>query len=247
MASDDEYGFEPKTGKSKFLRLKEKGDSVVVRIASPAYREPIVWKLGVSKPLAQEQTAKLSQAQWAGLMRDPDYNITEAYHWLVIDRDDGQARIFSGTAGIYKSIKEYAHMEQWGNPREYDLKITRTEEPGRNYYTVTPFPNKSTITEREKQLVDALNIPTEKPNASPTNELQIDDISEWLEQQEQGGGEPPAAAPPTSTPGYDSAKAKAKSIGTKAKEPTDEPPAGQDEIVTDFDPDEPINLDDITF
>lgn len=216
MSSD--YDFEPREAPSAFLKLKEKGDRVLIRIASPPYREPKVWKADVKAPLGADETLALSEAQWYAIMRNPDFNVTETFSWKVLDRETGLAKIFSATPGVYKSIKEFAVMPEWGDPKNYDIIVERTEQPGRGYYKVTAMPNKSDITEAEMKLVDALSIGEKLPVARRLNEVQVDHIPEMDEQ--------PAA------PG--------------APQDADVPPANPDIVIEDIG-DEPINLNDIPF
>src|SRR5579875_2334418 len=131
-----DYDFEPTSTRSSFLRLKSKGESVKIRIASKPYREPKVWKEGERAPMKDENAAKLTEEQWARIMGDPDYNVTEVFSWVVIDRKDGQAKIFSGAPSVYKAIGALAKKEEWGDPSGYDIEITRTEQPGPSYYKV---------------------------------------------------------------------------------------------------------------
>lgn len=173
-----DYDFEPRTAPSIFLKLKEKGDMVGIRIASPPYREPKVWKLDVKPPLDPEKVVALSEEQWMTLYRDPDYNITEAFHWVVIDRDSGTAKIFSGTSGIYKQIKKFAEMKEWGNPTTYDFQIERTEQPGPSYYQVTAMPNKDPLSQKEEEMVKAINLQEKLPAARKLSEVQVDYMSE---------------------------------------------------------------------
>lgn len=214
----DDYEFEPRSAPSIFLKLKEKGDKVLIRIASSPYREPKVWKIDVKPPLDPEKVVALTEDQWRTLYRDPDYNITEAFRWVVIDRESGLAKIFSGTAGVYKSIKKYAEMPEWGNPTEYDFMIERTEQPGPSYYAVTALPNKEELSAKEEDLVKALDLQDKLPAARKLTEVQVDHIPEMDEQ-------------PAHTPGV-------------ADGPTE--PVKKDVVIEDI-PDQPINLDDIPF
>jgi hypothetical protein len=217
-----DYDFEPREAPSVFLRLKDKGDKVLIRIASPPYREPKIWKADTKAPLAPEEMLKLKEDHWRTIYRDPDYNVTEVFHWKVIDRESGQAKIFTGTAGVYKQIKDYAEMKGWGDPTTYDFQIERTEEPGRSYYKVTGIPDKEPIIDREQKMVDAIDMHDKLPAARRVSETQIDYIPEM---GDEGAGEPlpePPKAMPTKTPQKD------------------------DVVIEDIEG-EPINLDDIPF
>lgn len=172
------YDHEPRSNPGMFLRLTSKDQSVQIRLASEPYREPQVWKESGEPPLEDEKTGALTEDQWARIMGDPDYRLSERYSWIVIDRDDGKARLFSGTPSVYKNIKAYAQMDEWGDPTQYDFKITRTEEPGRNYYAVIAMPNKAPITDREALAAEAIDVRTLVPNARLTTDEQIDHISD---------------------------------------------------------------------
>ena len=177
----DDYNFEPKANKGVFLRLKNKGDSVAIRIASRPYREPKIWKEDVKAPLDDEKASALTEEQWFKIMADPKYTVTEVFHWVVIDREDGKARIYTASPMVYKAIKAYAQKDQWGDPTKYDIEVTRTEDPG-NYYTVSPFPDKSDLTDDELKLISEINVKKNIPNARALSETQIDDIENYISQ-----------------------------------------------------------------
>lgn len=178
-----DYDFEPREAPSVFLKLKEKGDKVLIRLASPPYREPKVWKIDSKPPMGVEPMLQLSEEQWRTIYRDPDYNVTETFSWKVLDRVSGQAKIFTGTPGVYKTIKKYAEMDGWGDPKNYDIQIERTEQPGPSYYAVTPMPTKEPLLERELKLVEALNLQEKLPAARKLSETQVDHIPEMDEQE----------------------------------------------------------------
>src|SRR5258708_28463629 len=215
-----DYDREPSTGSRQFLRLKSKDDSVIIRVASAPYREPKVWKVGEQKPMADENSARLTEEQWAAIMREPDFNVTEVFSWKVIDRSDGKPKIFSSTPGVYKKFKAYAEMKEWGDPKEYDIKITRTEDPGPGYYDVMALPDKTPLSEAERDAVDSLDITKLLSNARLSSNPQIDDLSEEF------------TGPVKKT---------------VSKEPEElEEPEEPDVVIEDIG-DGPINLDDIPF
>ncbi len=127
----DGYDYEPKdTG--LYLKLKKKGDRAKIRLTSV----PIHFQ------------------------EDFEGKANERFAWVVIDKTDPKdirARAFKAGVMVYKLIKELALNEDWGDPTGYDLTITRTEEQG-NYYTLTPSPNKSPLSDDEKQLVKDADI-----------------------------------------------------------------------------------------
>jgi hypothetical protein len=188
-----DYGYEPKTAPSIFLRLKSKGDKVQIRIGSSPYREPKIWRAeGNQPPMRDEDMVRLTEEQWKVIYRDPQYNPGEVFHWKVIDRDDEKAKIYTGGTMIYKAVKKYADTPGWGDPRGYDIVVERTEQPG-NYYEITPLPNKSPLTDREQNILESLNLQEKLPAARHINATQIDHISDFDGPSEP---EPPVGGAP---------------------------------------------------
>jgi hypothetical protein len=248
-----DYDFEPKAGKSLFLRLKDKDQVINIRLASKPYREPKVWKTEPgSPPMKDELVSELTEAQWFKIMKNPDYEIKEAFHWLVVDRDDGEVKIFTATATVYKKIKEYAQKPKWGDPTKYDIEVKRTEEPGSGYYSVSPDPDKSDLTDNELFDVRSLKIEEKIPNARLLSEKQVDDISEYQEKYKQETAAKETVAEKALAPnendegkevgisGYEKAKATRDELASKK----DTEDLGE---VEDEDFDKPVDLADIPF
>lgn len=180
-----DYGYEPKQAPSIFLRLKSKGDKVTIRVGSAPYREPKIWKTDSKEPpMDTNKMLLLSEEQWRVIYRDPQYTVSEIFHWKVIDRDSEQAKIYTGGTMIYNSIKKYADTNGWGDPRAYDVVVERTEIPGR-YYEITPMPDKTPLTDREERLLEAVDINDKVPGARRLSETQVDHISEMDGPKEQ--------------------------------------------------------------
>jgi len=126
------YEFEPKDS-GNYLKLKKAGDKAKIRLAST----PIHF-----------------QEDYQGKMN-------ERFAWIVIDRADNEIKAFKGGVMIYKKVKELLLNDDWGDPMQYDLTITRTEEDG-NYYTVIASPKKSDITKEELEAIKKADIDLEK-------------------------------------------------------------------------------------
>lgn len=255
MSSNEDYDYEPKAGKSLFLRLKDKDQTVVVRLASKPYREPKVWKTGVQAPMKDESVTDLTEAQWFNIFKDPEYTVTEVFHWVVIDREDGAAKIFTSTAGVYKSVKDYAQKAQWGDPTQYDLEITRTEAPGRGYYTVSPYPDKGDITGEEYVLTQEINLAERLPNARFVKDKQIDDIHEYEEQQARknanNGPVKKTAAFMSHDDEEEDEEEREPEVGRsgyeKAKDTRDKIHHDSDDVILEDIDDKPIDLSEIPF
>lgn len=182
-----DYDRKPKESSGIFLRLKSKKESCRVRIVAAPLREPKVWIEGEREPMKAEDVTKLTAGQWATVMRKPDYRVAEVFHFLVIDRADGTAKIFTTTGGVYGKIRDFATNDEWGDPKQYDLTITRTEQPGKNYYDVVPSPAKSAPSSAELGLIDKLDIAKFLPAARLASEPQADDIDDNTEPEPLAG------------------------------------------------------------
>lgn len=129
----DGYGYEPETTTGKYVRLKKKGDSAVFRIVSNPCR--------FFADIVDQKTG--------------DTIRKERFGWIVAHKEqetvtgpDGKPkqqtkitiRGFEAGVAIWIAIKKFAQDEDnYGDPRTYDFKITRTEAPG-SYYDVVVLP-----------------------------------------------------------------------------------------------------------
>jgi hypothetical protein len=195
MSRSEYEGFEPRVKETVYLKLKEKGDKIKFRIAGPVYREPKVWPAEQGNPpMVDEEVAVLDTDDWMQLYRDPEYNIAEVFHWPVIDRDSGKAKIFTGTGGTFNKIKELALMDDWGDPETFDIQIERTEDPGKAYYSVQPLPNREELSDRQKELIGELDFAKLLPAARKISERQVDFLPDLddSDERDEGGGSMPA-------------------------------------------------------
>jgi len=91
---------------------------------------------------------------------------TAKWGWIVIDREDGEVKLFTGPTLIAKSIKDLSELVDektkepvYGDPLLYDFQIKRTEEPGGSYYKVTCLHKTvGKLSEEEQKLVDECTI-----------------------------------------------------------------------------------------
>lgn len=240
----DDWDRTPIAPPSIWLKLKTKDEQVRIRIAASPYREVQVWpeERGGQK-LDPEVVNQFTPGQWMTIKRDPDWNVSEVYHLLVIDRADNQAKIFQASGAIYGKIREYAKNPEWGNPAGYDITIKRTEKPG-SYWEITPSPNKSDLLAGERSLVDAI-IDKLPPGALPSSGPQPDDIDENVRPEPL-----PWEKHLTPMSAQDEANMLANSTrsqppATPIVKPAEAEP--EPDVVIEDISDEPINLDDIPF
>lgn len=130
ITAKTDYDYEPENTGGLWLRLKKKGDKIKIRLCD----KPVHF-----------------QRMWQGKPK-------EAFVWQVINREDGEIKLFQGGIFIYLAIKAFAKSEDWGDPTGYDFTIERTEQSTANFYTVTPSPKKSDITDKELEKLAEANI-----------------------------------------------------------------------------------------
>lgn len=230
----------PREAQGIWLRLKAKKDEARIRIASAPYREVQVWPTEKGgKRLDQSIVNALTPGQWLTIMRDPTWQVSETYYLLVIDRSDGQAKIFQTSGAVYSKIRDYAMNKEWGNPMGYDITIERTEDPGKSYWKVTPSPNKSSLLAGELELAETL---IDKLSAStlPASDPQPDDVADGVDPQPlpwQSAAIQPEQ--PRTVAGDTPVKLPADWVDTEQE------PDVVDPVFSDNMDDGPINLDDI--
>jgi hypothetical protein len=195
----------PSVGEGGGLYLKlEDGQTVKVRIAS----EPVIFE---------------SESEWGG-----EKSLSTRYGWLVWNQDTRQPQILQQSARFFKQIAALAQDEEWGDPKEYDIKITRQGTGTETTYNVTPSSNRTSLVSEVKQQLDKIDL-IEKIKASPFAQrvMWLSDFDDKQPEQESEGQ------------GYQKAKAIAQDIKTHKDAPQD--------TVAELDPSEEINLDDIPF
>jgi hypothetical protein len=233
------YERDPIQGPSKYLKLKDKGDKVKVRLLCEPYREPRVWDELNKKFYERDQIVAMSKSEWVDVMRTPDFTVNEVFYWIVIDRADNKTKLFGATGGVYKKIKKFATTDEWGDPTTYDFVIERTEQPGNSYYQVDPLPNKSRLTEEDLGRLGEIDIAKEVPSARLNSAEQLDDISEEMEAHRS---QQSSSAGPEKT-----AEERHREIMNDPGRPQTEPSKAPRAPDPDPYEDAPINLDDIPF
>jgi hypothetical protein len=128
------WSYEPQKKDSGFLALKQKNEQIKIRVVS----EPYIFNEIFTKDTGET-------------------TINKKFAIVCIDRADGKVKSFKGGMQIFKAMKSFKEDEDWGDPINYDFTITRTEEKP-NYYNVKPSPNKSSLTDEEKNKIELENI-----------------------------------------------------------------------------------------
>ncbi|AGY46836.1 hypothetical protein Blastoid_37 [Bacillus phage Blastoid] len=99
----------------------------------------------------------------------------------VLDRSDGKIKLLDRTNGIFKQIQKLALNPEYGDPRNYDITITKVDKGGKNdfqdiEYSVVAARSNTPLTEAEKAAYDAEKVDLvelKTPNYTPEQALLI--------------------------------------------------------------------------
>lgn len=150
------YDAEPPKGDGLYLRLKEKGETVRLRLISDPYRFVDVLKTDFEQKI-------LNKAAWIAI-----------HKFVENGKPQKKVVVFQAGPMVYGLIKDLTERKDWGDPKLYDVEVTRTEQAGK-YYTVAPLPKPmGPISADEEKLVKEANIdlakacaPKDAPIPSP--------------------------------------------------------------------------------
>lgn len=196
--SDIYRTYTPPTQSGGFLKIED-GKTVVLRIAS----EPVIF-----------------QSEYKD-------NLTTRYAWVVYNMTEDAAQIFSQSARFFSNLAVFANDDEYGDPTEYNIKVTRNGTDTNTTYTIVASPKKYPLTADQRDAVDSVDIiKAVQSGPGVSNVFWLNDFAK---------GNVPRESP---TPGYEKAKAVASDIKARKEEPADlEFPVNDD----------PIDLSEIPF
>lgn len=134
------YDADPPRGDSIYLRLKDKGETVRIRLVSEPYRfVDVIEDKGEKKPI--------NKIGWIAI-----------HKYMEGGKPQKKVVVFQGGPMIYGFVKDLAEHKEWGDPKLYDIEVTRTEQAGK-YYTVAALPKPmGPISPEEEQMVQDANL-----------------------------------------------------------------------------------------
>jgi len=121
--------YTPPSQSGGFLKIDD-GKTVVLRIAS----EPVIFN--------SEYQGKTSTR----------------YAWVVYNHTEDCAQVFSQSATFFKNLAVFANDDEYGDPTEYNIKVTRTGTGTDTGYTIVASPKKSPLTASQKEAVEEVDI-----------------------------------------------------------------------------------------
>ena len=128
--------------------LKLKAGQNQVRLVSNPYECQVHWEDTV------DGTHKRIVCNGPGcLICNAGHTPQKRFQVLVIDRNDGEVKILEGGNAIFNQIKTYAMDTDYGDPRNYDIKITKNGSGRDTRYTVVPSPKQFPLSDAEQKKV----------------------------------------------------------------------------------------------
>jgi len=120
--STDAYGYEPPVAQGLYFKFEDKFQHKL-RIAS----DPAIYLSSFN-----------GQAP------------SEKYAWVVWNVDAEKAQVLQVPVTVYRAIRALAKDPEYGDPKQYGLKITRTGQKLETKYDVVPSPSKIPLSEVHK-------------------------------------------------------------------------------------------------
>jgi hypothetical protein len=104
--------------------------------------------------------------------RGDDVQVSTKYAWVIYNKEDKQAQILQLPVTGFRQVAALGANDEWGDPAGYDLVIMREGTGRETKYTITPSPNKASLTVDEQEAVDKIDLPAAIKNAIPLSEHQ---------------------------------------------------------------------------
>lgn len=109
------------------------------------------------------------------------------YAWLVYNHDESKTQIYQAGSTIYNGLNDLIQDSDWGDPKDYDVKVTRTGTGKETKYAIVASPKSLPLPETMED-VDILSIMKKSPYNenvhllgqmfTPAEEVVIEDIED---------------------------------------------------------------------
>lgn len=118
-----------------------------------------------------------------------DGKISTKFAWPVYNHDSKEVQILQKGASVYKGLNSLIQDDDWGDPVEYDIKLTHTGNGIDTEYSVSPARNSKDVP-TDIELPDVASVIASSPSASKVHKLGelvksddvvLEDIDETIE------------------------------------------------------------------
>lgn len=133
--------YETPTANEAYLRFKEEGE-YRFRILSPATLGNELWV--DHKPIRKPMNEEFTREERENADTDQDGNPgTPKHFWAFAVWHEGRVKILQlNQVTIQREIATLVRDDDWGNPKEYDIVVTRSKDSKKVSYSVLPKPAK---------------------------------------------------------------------------------------------------------
>ena len=168
--------YNPPEAESSWLRLEE--GTTVIRILSHVYHFQNHYLPDQKKSV--DCTGNIATCQWCQKGNKP----RSRWAYYVLNRNTGDVKVFEMGWQIFGSILALAKDKDYGDPRNYDLKITRKGTGRDTEYTVIPG-KAAKLTEDEEKTLAALGVETAEKATSELLKFYQKDSDELAEEVDE--------------------------------------------------------------
>lgn len=85
-----------------------------------------------------------------------DGKISERFAWVVYNRNDKKAQVYAGGKSVYGQISDL--VDEWGDPKTFDVTVKRSGEGLETKYGVVPSPKSVDLTADELKQVAEVDL-----------------------------------------------------------------------------------------
>jgi hypothetical protein len=119
------------------------------------------------------------------------------YAWVVYNQDEEVAQVLQLSPTTYRAIAAYALDAEYGDPTQYNLKLTRNGTGTDTTYTVVASPKKEPLTADQKAKVDKIELTEVK---GLEHAVPISEITDGNNAPKPEGGSAPVSQPKDALP-----------------------------------------------
>ncbi|MDQ0923307.1 hypothetical protein QF038_001815 [Pseudarthrobacter sp. W1I19] len=118
------------------------------------------------------KTAKIRVCSEAFVYTD-EYKgkVSTRYAWVIWNFTEEMAQVWQASVTSFKAVQALAVNEEWGDPTQYNINITREGTGKETTYAITPSPNRNPLTVEQSDAAANLDLFEVVENAIPLSQL----------------------------------------------------------------------------